>query len=414
MGLAGRISSNCYVLGVVGMLPHYCFAFAVVPLVSYLLADLGCSRLLATPVTDVFLAVSSFLVYCLFLAAFHVLHAVMQQKRTRYLASLLSLSSRHWAEPDEKALLKMMTTGDEDMDAIVKNTGIAGQVMRNPKTTEALLEEQLRALERGDDRPSLGVEERKDTQEKIAKVLKEIRTVPEWVDEERIRQAINFYRDNLVLVLSGLTVALIESYAFPVDAKVLYISGGLTSSKTTTVRRLLQTSAFVLDVVSKDGPFPGTEVHQTVFGVRAIHTVARSRCMRSKYWDFDASENMPISQATQLGTLCLFCHAPIELMKVRGVLVTPEEEELCWELWRYVVRLPTISPLSPSRTVSGALSHAQSHIHFMLFTSSLFSLFRSRALSCSSLSLSLTLSPSLPPLSDAPRWNWLRDDPSRH
>mmetsp|Transcript_11087 Transcript_11087/g.45214 ORF Transcript_11087/g.45214 Transcript_11087/m.45214 type:complete len:481 (-) Transcript_11087:31-1473(-) len=336
MGLAGQISSNCYVLGVIGMLPHYTLVAVVVPTVSYMLADLAATLLLDTPVTESFRCISAALVFCLFVAVFHVHHALRQQKRSRDLGSLLPPVSRRWEDPLGDKLKNMMTTGDDDMDIIVKRCGIAGQIMRNPAGSEAVLQEQLIALQRGDERPSMSAEEREDTKQRIAKVLKEVRTVPEWVDGERIRQAVNFYRDNLVLVLSGLTVALIESYAFPVDAKVLYISGGLTSTTSTTVKRLLQTSSFVLDVVSKEGPFPGTDVHKTVFGVRAIHTVARSRCLRSKYWDMSELESMPISQATQLGTLCLFCHCPIELMKVRGILVTREEEELCWELWRYV------------------------------------------------------------------------------
>jgi hypothetical protein len=31
-----------------------------------------------------------------------------------------------------------------------------------------------------------------------------------------------------------------------------------------------------------------------------------------------------------------FCQVPLETMKLRGVSITPEEEECCWQMWRYM------------------------------------------------------------------------------
>ncbi|ELR24409.1 uncharacterized protein ACA1_056310, partial [Acanthamoeba castellanii str. Neff] len=45
---------------------------------------------------------------------------------------------------------------------------------------------------------------------------------------------------------------------------------------------------------------------------------------------------LPINQATLLGTLFLFCHVCLEVAQLRGAKITEEEKESYWHLWRYI------------------------------------------------------------------------------
>jgi hypothetical protein len=45
---------------------------------------------------------------------------------------------------------------------------------------------------------------------------------------------------------------------------------------------------------------------------------------------------LPINQATLLGTLFLFCHVCLEVAQLRGARITEEEKESYWHLWRYI------------------------------------------------------------------------------
>merc|ERR1712137_134318 len=170
-------------------------------------------------------------------------------------------------------------------------------------------------------------------EESVKDLLEQVNRIPDWVDRERIRKASEFCNDNITMIYSGLATGLIDSYTFPSDAKVLYISGGLTDETTATTARLERTVRFVHDVVTSGGPYPGTKAFDHILNVRLLHTYVRARCLESSEWTADT---IPINQGTMLGTLFFFCHVPIEMLRLRNIYVTPEECEECWQLWRYV------------------------------------------------------------------------------
>ncbi len=127
------------------------------------------------------------------------------------------------------------------------------------------------------------------TQELCEQILTELERVPEWVDWNKIERARQVFKDNLVLICSGLSVALVESYSFPIDAQVLFISGGLTGSRKQSVRRLMETGFWIFTVM-KEGLKVGSKGHSSIVNVRLMHALARRLCLHSPEWKGEATQ----------------------------------------------------------------------------------------------------------------------------
>ena len=73
----------------------------------------------------------------------------------------------------------------------------------------------------------------------------------------------------------------------------------------------------------------GTDTFNRIVNIRFIHAFARKYCKDSPDWNEDFT---PINQFAQAGTLIFFCQTPIELVKQRGIAVSPEEAECAWQV----------------------------------------------------------------------------------
>lgn len=80
-------------------------------------------------------------------------------------------------------------------------------------------------------------------------------------------------------------------------------------------------------------PEYGTPAFNNIVNVRFIHALVRKRIKNHPEWK---GSFIPVNQFALAGTLMFFCQTPIEMMKKRGIAVSPEECEACWQLWRYV------------------------------------------------------------------------------
>lgn len=56
--------------------------------------------------------------------------------------------------------------------------------------------------------------------EEVIQLRENLMRIPDWVDKKAIHKATQFYNDNITIILSGLTLGLVDSYNFPIDAKV--------------------------------------------------------------------------------------------------------------------------------------------------------------------------------------------------
>lgn len=157
-------------------------------------------------------------------------------------------------------------------------------------------------------------------------------TLPGWVERERLQRGQLVYQNNVGFMGMSLLVALCESYLFPADAKVLFFGGGLTSSLSRTASRALHTGHWLHYIMTHELG-PGSDAAAWCAQVRLLHAYVRSTCDASGEFGGQAA---PVNQATQIGTLLLFCQASIESMAVMGVPLRQQEKDDYWHLWRYV------------------------------------------------------------------------------
>eukprot|EP01090_Pellita_catalonica_P002257 TRINITY_DN1186_c0_g2_i1.p1 TRINITY_DN1186_c0_g2~~TRINITY_DN1186_c0_g2_i1.p1 ORF type:complete len:326 (-),score=20.21 TRINITY_DN1186_c0_g2_i1:68-991(-) len=161
------------------------------------------------------------------------------------------------------------------------------------------------------------------------------KNAPSWLDRAKLSRAQEVYRENIILINIGLSVALIESYAFPIDANVLVIAGGLTTSLKGAIRRLSGTGKWIHDICTRDMLEDGGKAHKDIMGVRFIHALVRKKCLQSpKYTHADTDH--PINQGALGGTLFLFCQTTLEYVQERSGVLPDYDLESYWHLWRYV------------------------------------------------------------------------------
>ncbi|MBL8921129.1 MAG: DUF2236 domain-containing protein [Myxococcaceae bacterium] len=161
-------------------------------------------------------------------------------------------------------------------------------------------------------------------------------TVPPWVDFERMRHGTHVglatpVQSALALVLGSL----METYAAAKGAKVLIRGGMLTKH---VMKRLHDTSTFVLEVAASRGPKPGTHAFRHVLRTRLVHAFVRHGM--DKRGDYDAAAwGEPVNQEDSASTLLAFCHVYLRSLERLGYALSAEEEDSVHHLYRWVGRL---------------------------------------------------------------------------
>ncbi len=138
-------------------------------------------------------------------------------------------------------------------------------------------------------------------------------------------------QSTLALVLGSL----VETYASSKGAKVLIRGGMLTKH---VMRRLHDTTTFVLEIAASRGPRPGTNAHRHIIRTRLVHAFVRHGMDRRG--DFDvAAWGEPANQEDTASTLLAFCHVYLRSLGRLGYAPTVDEEDSVHHLYRWVGRL---------------------------------------------------------------------------
>ncbi|MEU7498786.1 oxygenase MpaB family protein [Streptomyces griseofuscus] len=174
----------------------------------------------------------------------------------------------------------------------------------------------------------------------LRKFLEQARTVPEWVDWDRVERGAAAYRflgrnSGDVLTL----LSLIGGYRFGGPADLLVLTGGLSDG--TTLRRLGETTKWSHAVTRAGGLRPGAEGWRLTVHVRAMHALINDRF--EPRWDTERW-GRPINQADQAATLGLFDSTVIIGCLGLGVRLTRAQRDDLMHLWRYVGWLMGVSP----------------------------------------------------------------------
>ncbi|MHB9757012.1 oxygenase MpaB family protein [Streptomyces sp. BYX5S] len=171
-------------------------------------------------------------------------------------------------------------------------------------------------------------------------LLDHARTVPEWVDWERVERGAAAHRylgrnSGDVLTL----LSLIGGYRFGGPPDLLVLTGGLTGG--TTLRRLGETTKWANAVTRAGGLRPGAEGWRLTVHVRAMHALVNARF--EPRWD-TARWGLPVNQADQAGTLGLFDSTVIVGSLALGVRLTRDQRADMMHMWAYVGWLMGVAP----------------------------------------------------------------------
>jgi hypothetical protein len=165
-------------------------------------------------------------------------------------------------------------------------------------------------------------------------------TPPEWMDEERVARAHEFFIDDGVHVASVLSFgAMVNCYAQPRPSRVLTLTHRLNQPH----RRLSETSQFVLNMMEPNAFGTGGSFVPTIQKTRLIHAAVRYFVSRSPEWDREA-DGVPVCQQDLLGAMLIFSVQVIDGMRRIGVSVTDTEAEDYYHVWRVAGAVLGIRP----------------------------------------------------------------------
>ncbi|PWJ42466.1 oxygenase MpaB family protein [Sediminitomix flava] len=170
--------------------------------------------------------------------------------------------------------------------------------------------------------------------------FEETAKLPDWVDYKKLDAASKFHQKyGIQLSLLLLCKALPTTYACGKGAEVLYMTGRFHASKNGDMdnftKRLIETSQFVVDVMSEGGLGPYGRGIRSAQKVRLIHAAIRYYLMHQHEWDHK-TYGVPINQEDMAGTLLSFSIIPLLGLEQIGKNLSYEEKENYYYTWRVV------------------------------------------------------------------------------
>lgn len=175
--------------------------------------------------------------------------------------------------------------------------------------------------------------------------------LPEWADQAMIAAGEAFFmRHSGLISYILLTRSLPYCYSCSKGAWVLYQTGRLNEQNGNLepfVRRLAETSQFILDVMSPRGLSPIGSGIRSAQKIRLMHATIRYHLSKTD-WDYE-SLGIPINQQDLAGTLMSFSPLILEGLELLGVNVSETDKESfvhCWRVVGYFIGLD--EQLSPN------------------------------------------------------------------
>lgn len=175
--------------------------------------------------------------------------------------------------------------------------------------------------------------------------------LPDWADLNKIKIAQEVFAQNgpeIALILNYKALPL--CYACKNGAQVLAVTGRLISQgddTTKMMRRLLETSQMVINVMTEGGLSSNGAGVITVKKVRLYHAAIRYFLLHSdkntSLWDTD-QYGLPINQEEMAGTLMAFSALVINGLTQVGVELTKEQKDAYMHTWNIVGHFIGLDP----------------------------------------------------------------------
>ncbi|MFI8526358.1 oxygenase MpaB family protein [Promicromonospora sukumoe] len=184
----------------------------------------------------------------------------------------------------------------------------------------------------------------------LREFLKEVTTVPGWVDWDLVEQGAAAQRrlgQNAADVL--LQLSLVGGYRFGGPTDLLVATGALTGG---TLRRLAETQEWTVGLTEPGALRPYGPAWRVTVHVRVMHALVAAsfttppngqKSRDTTRWD-TARWGLPINQADQAATLGLFDGTLILGCRALGVPVPPSDSRALMHLWKWVGHLMGVHP----------------------------------------------------------------------
>ena len=197
--------------------------------------------------------------------------------------------------------------------------------------------------------------------ESVIKYFNSNNQLPVWADQKKIKiaqQVFAQYGPEIALILNYKALPL--CYSCRNGAKVLATTGRLSSQGNDTsklMRRLLETSQMVINVLAEGGLAPNGEGIITVKKVRLYHAAIRFFLLHPhknvEPWN-KAYYGMPINQEEMAGTLMAFSALVINGLTQIGVDLTTAQKDAYMHTWNIVGHFIGLDPkLYPASFAEG-------------------------------------------------------------
>jgi hypothetical protein len=131
------------------------------------------------------------------------------------------------------------------------------------------------------------------------------------------------------------------AYAAKKGVQVLYRTAYLLKRP---VRRVLETTQMVIDVMARDGLGPNGKGIRTAQKVRLMHAAVRHLLTHDPASPWDPGLGVPINQEDLAGTLMTFSFIVMEGLAHLGIDLTPEEAEAYLHAWHAVGEVMGLDP----------------------------------------------------------------------
>lgn len=158
------------------------------------------------------------------------------------------------------------------------------------------------------------------------------RPIPAWYDADRLLRGQEFFKRYALAIMTLLGAkSLPFCYAASPGNKALYFTGKI---RQTTGKRLVETAAFIIEVMKTGSLRVGAAGHIHINKTRLIHALARYHVLKSGQWN-DAW-GVPINQEDMAGTNLAFSFVILQGMMESGFPVGQQEMDDFLFVWKYV------------------------------------------------------------------------------
>ncbi len=169
--------------------------------------------------------------------------------------------------------------------------------------------------------------------ENLKKFFRPFQETPDWFDENSANIGARFCMRtgaNGLIILRDFT--LMGGYDFAFLGKPLIFTGAL---KKGAVKRLKDTLEFWIKVTRENSLQPNSEAYQLIIRTRLMHSYARLKIKEKTDWDYE-NWGEPINSWDMIATYTGFSLVFMQGLKKLGIIISPEEENGVFHLWKYV------------------------------------------------------------------------------